>query len=145
MMFTYHVDACSLIVYQRGDRRYELKQLRSPGLMLCAPSFPRPSASKPASVSRRDLGPSYEVSISHFRPRNWSFAVLTYIPSFVKILYVPLGWKFPWIWPWPSTSTLPKMSSGLTQESVESLKSSRKKLLTKLCVQSQGGFSSETL
>jgi hypothetical protein len=39
--------------------------------------------------------------------------VMTYIPWFVTILYVPLAWKLPRISPLPSTSTLPRMSSGL--------------------------------
>lgn len=37
---------------------------------------------------------------------------LTYIPSFVRTLYVPLGWAFPTTWPEPLTSMLPRMSSG---------------------------------
>ena len=37
----------------------------------------------------------------------------THIPSFVTILYVPLGWKPPSMFPSASTWMLPKMSSGL--------------------------------
>lgn len=37
---------------------------------------------------------------------------MTYIPSLVMMRYVPLVWKSPTIFPCPSTSILPRMSSG---------------------------------
>ncbi len=38
----------------------------------------------------------------------------TYIPSLVTIRYVPLAWKLSSRVPLASTSTLPRISSGLT-------------------------------